>query len=153
LLPADVHFRLVLKEDFSVPNRAGKFLNQFQRIDTWIILDHIMKDIPALLARFDQGLFSTLDKANLVAVEVPRRGPADTEANQMMFTVEIEGLPENFLQSADRSLTGPRFCSFKDDSNKTVRKRPRSTVGKRDIAAHDHFPGNGVSTRDPELTP
>jgi hypothetical protein len=120
LLSADVHLRLVLKEDFSVANGAGQFLDQLQRIDTWIILDHVMEYIPALLACFDQGLFSTLDKANLVAVEVPRRGPADTEADHVMFTVEIEGLPETFLQSADRSLTSPKICSFKGDRYKTV---------------------------------
>jgi hypothetical protein len=34
--------------------------------------------------------------------------------------VEIEGLPETFLQSADRSLTSPKICSFKGDRYKTV---------------------------------
>jgi hypothetical protein len=151
-LSANVHLRLVLKEDFSVANGEGQFLDQLQRIDTWIILDHVMEHIPALLPSLEQGLFGPLEKANLVAVDVPRRGPADTEADHVMLTVEIEGLPENFLQSADRSLTSLKVCSFKGDSYKTVRKRPRTTGWKRDVAARDHLPGDNVSTREAELT-
>ncbi len=120
-LPAEMHLRLILEEEFFIFDRSGKVTPQLRSIDRRRITRDVTRHCNVLGACVTKCFLSLLEKMHLVAMTVGG-GRAELEANHVRFAVKIEWQLERDFDRGQRKVERQPRIAFKGDlGNVTTR--------------------------------